>query len=34
LSLAVADWGVKMGIALLALIPFRIVTRKIMAQVV
>lgn len=33
-SLAVADWGVKMGIALLALIPFRIVTRKIMAQVV
>ena len=33
-SLTVADWGVKMGIALLALIPFRIVTRKIMAQVV
>ncbi|WP_439138853.1 queuosine precursor transporter [Roseicyclus sp.] len=33
-SLAVADWGVKMGIALIALIPFRIITRKMMAQVV
>lgn len=32
-SLAVADWGVKLGIALVALIPFRIVTRKLMAQV-
>ena len=33
-SLAIADWGVKMGIALLALIPFRIITRKLMAQMV
>jgi uncharacterized integral membrane protein (TIGR00697 family) len=33
-SLALADWGVKMGIALLALIPFRIITRKMMAQMV
>jgi uncharacterized integral membrane protein (TIGR00697 family) len=32
-SLAVADWGVKLAIALLALIPFRILTRKLMAQV-
>lgn len=32
-SLAVADWMVKMAIALIALIPFRIITRKIMAQV-
>jgi hypothetical protein len=32
-SLAVADWGVKLAIALAALIPFRIVTRKLMAQV-
>ncbi|PWK60090.1 queuosine precursor transporter [Roseicyclus mahoneyensis] len=32
-SLAVADWGVKLAIALVALIPFRIVTRKLMAQV-
>jgi uncharacterized PurR-regulated membrane protein YhhQ (DUF165 family) len=27
-SLAVADWLVKMSIALIALIPFRIITRK------
>ncbi|MBF9048149.1 queuosine precursor transporter [Rhodobacterales bacterium LSUCC0031] len=33
-SLAVADWGVKLAIALIALIPFRIITRKMMAQVV
>ena len=32
-SLAVADWGVKLAIALVALIPFRIVTRKLLAQV-
>jgi hypothetical protein len=32
-SLAVADWGVKLCIALLALIPFRIITRKILPQV-
>ncbi len=32
-SLAVADWGVKLAIALVALIPFRIITRKMMAQV-
>jgi len=33
-SLAVADWGVKLAIALAALIPFRIITHKLMAQVV
>lgn len=32
-SLAVADWAVKLSIAVLALIPFRIVTRKLIAQV-
>ncbi len=32
-SLAFADWLVKMSIALLALIPFRLITRKMMAQV-
>jgi uncharacterized integral membrane protein (TIGR00697 family) len=32
-SLAFADWMVKMAIALAALIPFRIITRKMMAQV-
>jgi hypothetical protein len=32
-SLAVADWGVKTVLAVLALIPFRIITRKLMAQV-
>ncbi|MEM7723090.1 MAG: queuosine precursor transporter [Pseudomonadota bacterium] len=31
-SLAVADWMVKMALALLALIPFRILTRKILAH--
>ncbi len=31
-SLAVADWMVKMTIALIALIPFRIITRKILAH--
>ncbi len=28
-SLAVADWGVKLGLALLALAPFRAITRKL-----
>ena len=32
-SLAVADWGVKLAIALVALIPFRILTRKLIVQV-
>jgi hypothetical protein len=32
-SLAFADWLVKMSIAVAALIPFRIITRKLMAQV-
>jgi uncharacterized PurR-regulated membrane protein YhhQ (DUF165 family) len=32
-SLAVADWLVKLSIAVIALIPFRIITRKMMAQV-
>ena len=32
-SLAVADWLVKLAIALVALIPFRIITRKLMPQV-
>jgi uncharacterized integral membrane protein (TIGR00697 family) len=32
-SLAVADWLVKLSIAVAALIPFRIITRKLMAQV-
>jgi uncharacterized integral membrane protein (TIGR00697 family) len=32
-SLAVADWGVKLSLAVLALIPFRVITRKLMAQV-
>ena len=32
-SLAVADWGVKMALALIALIPFRIITRRLLAQV-
>lgn len=30
ISLAIADWGVKLTLALLALVPFRILTRKIM----
>ena len=32
-SLAVADWGVKLGIAILALIPFRLITRRMLQQV-
>ena len=27
-SLAVADWAVKLSIALIALIPFRMITRR------
>jgi len=29
-SLAIADWGVKLALALVALVPFRLLTRKIM----
>lgn len=29
-SLAIADWGVKLALALIALLPFRLLTRKIM----
>jgi uncharacterized integral membrane protein (TIGR00697 family) len=32
-SLAVADWGVKMALALAALVPFRLITRRLLAQV-
>lgn len=32
-SLAVADWGVKLAIAILALIPFRLITRRMLQQV-
>lgn len=28
-SLAVADWGVKLSLALLALVPFRLIVRKL-----
>jgi uncharacterized PurR-regulated membrane protein YhhQ (DUF165 family) len=28
-GLALADWGVKLSVALLALMPFRLITRKI-----
>ena len=31
-TLAVADWGVKLSIALLALVPFRIIVGRIMAR--
>lgn len=33
-SLAVADWGVKLSLALIALIPFRIIVRRLSAQLV
>lgn len=33
-SLAVADWAVKLSLALLALIPFRIIVKRLSAQVV
>jgi uncharacterized integral membrane protein (TIGR00697 family) len=32
-SLAVADWGVKLGIALLALVPFRMIVARLMPRV-
>lgn len=32
-SLAVADWLVKLSLALIALAPFRLITRKLLAQV-
>lgn len=31
-SLAIADWGVKLALALIALVPFRLLTRKIIAH--
>jgi hypothetical protein len=31
-SLAVADWGVKIGIALIALVPFRIIVALYMPR--
>jgi len=31
-TLAVADWGVKLAVALIALIPFRLITQKFTAQ--
>lgn len=33
-SLAIADWAVKLSMALIALIPFRIIVRRLSAQVV
>ncbi len=33
-SLAVADWGVKLSLALIALVPFRIIVRRMLPQVV
>ncbi|MEL6642508.1 MAG: queuosine precursor transporter [Pseudomonadota bacterium] len=32
-SLAVADWGVKITLALIALVPFRLIVRRLTAQV-
>ena len=32
-SLAVADWCVKLALALIALVPFRIIVRRILAQI-
>ena len=32
-SLAVADWGVKLSLALLALVPFRIIVKRLTARV-
>ena len=32
-SLAVADWGVKLALALIALVPFRVIVRRLTAQV-
>lgn len=33
-SLAIADWGVKLAIALIALLPFRLIVGRLMARVV
>ncbi|TCO69575.1 queuosine precursor transporter [Rhodovulum euryhalinum] len=33
LSLAVADWGVKLALALIALVPFRLIVRRMTVQV-
>lgn len=33
ISLAVADWGVKIALAVIALVPFRIIVGKLMARV-
>ena len=33
-SLAVADWGVKLALALIALLPFRVIVSRLMARVV
>lgn len=32
-SLAISDWLVKLALALIALVPFRLITRKVLAQV-
>jgi uncharacterized integral membrane protein (TIGR00697 family) len=32
-SLAIADWSVKLALALIALVPFRIIVRRMMPQV-
>jgi uncharacterized integral membrane protein (TIGR00697 family) len=32
-SLAIADWLVKLALAFIALVPFRLITRKVLAQV-
>lgn len=32
-SLAIADWGVKLALALIALVPFRLIVQRLMAQV-
>jgi len=31
-SLAVADWGVKLSLALIALVPFRLLVTRLMAR--
>jgi queuosine precursor transporter len=33
ISMAVADWGAKLGLALLALVPFRLIVKKMTQQV-
>jgi uncharacterized PurR-regulated membrane protein YhhQ (DUF165 family) len=32
-SLAVADWGVKLALALIALVPFRMIVTRMMARI-